>query len=196
MNNLTDKVKHKAAHSKEKSDLHGEVFTPIELINQMLDSIPKDFWYDKSKTWFDPSAGVGNMPSVIVERLMKTLSDQIEDANDRYKYIMENMIYMAEYQEESAKTIEEIFNPNGNIKLNLYFGDTLKMPTDFFDLSYEERFNKYPQNCIKPTEPTNEKKSNPWIDNLLAKVKGIKKRTESHEDWMSGILAKAKRLRK
>ncbi len=142
MSNLTDKVKVKATYSKEKSDEHGEVFTPVPLINQMLDSLPKDFWYDKNKTWLDPCAGKGNMPAVVVERLMKTLSAEIKDVDSRYKHIMENMIYMCEYQKESAETIEEIFNPNDDLKLNLYFGDTLKMPTDFFDLSYEERITK------------------------------------------------------
>ena len=133
----------------EKSKEHGEVFTPFQLIEQMCDAFPKDTWYDKNKTWLDPCAGRGQMPSVIVTRLMKTLS-QIENEEDRYKHIMEKMIYMGELQKESCRAIQEIFNPKGDLKLNLYCGDILTMPGDFFDLNYEERLIKYSNNCIQP----------------------------------------------
>ena len=148
---LKDKVKAKATHSKEKSDEHGEVFTPMWLIEQMCDALPKDLWTDENKTWLDPCSGKGNMPAVIVGRLMESLKDKIKDDRNRYRHIMKKMIYMCEFQEESCRTIEDIFNPNGDVKLNLYFGDTLKMPEDFFDLSYEDRRIKYPANCIEPT---------------------------------------------
>ena len=185
MNNLTDKVKSKTIHSKEKSDNFGEVFTPIHLIEQMLDALPKDFWLDETKTWFDPSAGSGQMPAVIVTRLMETLKPKIGDDRCRYAWIMERQIYMAEIQRESAETINEIFNPNGDVKLNLFVGDVLKMPEDFFDLSYEERFKKYPENCIEPT-PRNvtdseikvTDKKDPWMESILKLAKTIQKPTE------------------
>lgn len=178
MNNLTDKVKKETKHSKEKSDEHGEVFTPVELINQMCDSLPKDFWYDKNKTWFDPCAGKGNMPAVLVERLMETLSIEIGDVSKRYAHIMENMIYMCEFQRESAEMIKEIFNPNDNLKLNLYCGDTLTMPVDFFDISYEERFVKYPDNCIQPKEKLKVKQIDPWMENIMKLARTILNKTE------------------
>jgi len=149
MENLITKVKEKAIYSKEKAKEYGEVFTPFELIEQMCDSLPKGVWFDKNKTWFDPCCGCGNMSAVIVTRLMKNLT-QIGDESDRYKHIMEKMIYLAELQRESCQKIHEIFNPDGNLKLNLYCGDFLTMPEDFFDLRYESRFVKYPDNCIRP----------------------------------------------
>ena len=45
---------------------------------------------------------------------------------------MENMMYMAEYQQESADTIQAIFNPTGNLNLNLYVGDSLNIPEDYW----------------------------------------------------------------
>ena len=182
MINLTDRVKHKATHSKEKSDEHGEVFTPPGLINQMLDSLPKDFWYNKNKMWFDPCAGKGNMPAVVVERLMKTLSTKIEDVDSRYKHIMENMIYMCEYQKESCETIEEIFNPNDNLKLNLYFGDTLKIPEDFFDLPWEQRRTKYPDNCVEPIGGYKINKIDPWMINILKLASKIPKEIKKQDN--------------
>ena len=208
MIDLKDKVNKKAIHSSEKSDEHGEVFTPVELIEQMCDSLPKDFWLDENKTWLDPCSGKGNMPAVIVGRLMESLKDKIKDDRNRYRHIMERMIYMCEFQEESCRTIEDIFNPNGDVKLNLYFGDTLKMPEDFFDLSYEERRNKYSANCITPTpvvtdteiKVTEEKKIDPWMANILKMAKTVPKPIEEKRQApkvdMSKYLDIARRSRK
>jgi hypothetical protein len=55
------------------------------------------------------------------------------DVDKRYKHIMENQIYMSEFQQESCDFIKQVFNPNGDIKLNLHEGDTLTMPEDYFD---------------------------------------------------------------
>ena len=195
INKLKNKVKQQSIHSKDKSDEHGEVFTSENLINQMLDSLPKDSFKDKTKKWLDPCSGKGNFPVIILERLMIGLEDEIENEEEKYKYIMENMIYMCEYQKESAETINNIFNENNDIKLNLYYGDTLTMPEDFFNLSYEERFEKYPNNCIgnivkqeilkekiveeKPVFKQEIKKINnkdSWMENILNKAKEINKR--------------------
>jgi hypothetical protein len=120
-------------HDRAKSKKLGEVFTPPSLIKDMLRQLPKNVWKDSTKTWFDPCAGKGNFPAFIVHNLMHGLQAEFPNESTRYKHIMENMIYMAEYQEESAQAIRDTFNPNGDIKLNLYVGDTLAMPEDYFD---------------------------------------------------------------
>jgi hypothetical protein len=131
--NIENKIKNESQYSKDKSDKHGEVFTPNELINEMLDELPQEIWSDKTKTWFDPCAGKGNFPIQIIKRLMIGLEHEIEDEYERYKHIMENQIYMGEYQYESAEFIRQVFNPNNDIKINLYEGDTLNMPDNYFD---------------------------------------------------------------
>lgn len=148
MTNILKKINELSSYSKNKSDTHGEVFTPFPLIEQMCDAISKTVWLDSKHTFFDPCAGKGNMPAVIVTRLMTGLSEEIPNENERYKHIMEKQIYMAEFQRESALDIEKIFNPTGKLKLNLYVGDFLVMPEDFFDLSFQKRMKTYPQHCI------------------------------------------------
>jgi hypothetical protein len=64
---------------------------------------------------------------------MVGLENEIANEYDRYKHIMENQIYMSEFQVESAQFIKETFNPNGDIKINLYVGDTLTMPDNYFN---------------------------------------------------------------
>ena len=43
----------------------GEVLTPFELINEILDTLPKDVWSNKNLKWLDPSSGLGNFQLII-----------------------------------------------------------------------------------------------------------------------------------
>ena len=128
-----------SAYNKEKSDDFGEVFTPFELIEEMLDSIDPPVWSDKTKTFFDPCAGKGNFPICIVKRLFDGLADEIPDADERLRHIVENQLFMAEFQRESAEFLREHFTFGKDLKVNLYHGDTLKMPEDWFDRPWDER---------------------------------------------------------
>lgn len=107
----------------------GEVFTPMKLVNEMLDKLPKEVWTNKKLKWFDPAAGMGNFPIAVYLRLMKSLKDEISNDNERKKYIIENMLYMSELNKKNCFIIEQIFNIDKKYKLNLHNGDTLKMDT-------------------------------------------------------------------
>jgi type I restriction-modification system DNA methylase subunit len=138
---IESKIIAESTYSKEKSDKLGEVFTPPELINEMLDQIPVEIWSDSSKTFFDPCAGKGNFPIQIVKRLMIGLENEIVNPHERYKHIMENQMYMSEFQPESAQFIKNTFNPNGDIDLKLHIGDTLSMPKNYFEAGKTEPVN-------------------------------------------------------
>jgi len=148
LNKISNFILEHSTYSKEKSNKLGEVFTPPDLINEMLDQLPREVWEDKNKTWFDPCAGKGNFPIQILKRLFVHLQEHIPDEEERIRHIIENQLYMAEYQYDSAYFINRVFSFNGKYKVNLYWGDTLKMPDDFFDLTFEERKQKYPENCL------------------------------------------------
>ena len=146
--NIAKRIVAESLYSRERSDTLGEVFTPNELIYEMVCSIPESVWEDKTKTFFDPCAGKGNFPIYIVKKLFIHLQEYIIDEEERLKHIVENQLYMAEYQRESAEFIATAFTFGKDFKVNLYVGNTLEMPEDFFDLSWEERREKYPENCI------------------------------------------------
>ena len=149
-----DAIEATSVYSKDKSDKHAEVFTSFNRIKKEVGKIPRHYWLDPSKTYFDPSAGKGNYPIILVKALMKTLAKAIPDEADRLKHIIENQIFMGEFQDTSANFIAYHFQMDRGLKVNLYVGDTLKMPDDFFDLSYDERREKYPDNCVlEPVEP-------------------------------------------
>ena len=140
---LCDIITGASSYSKEKSDSFGEVFTPPELINEMLDKLPSDTWADKTKTFFDPCAGKGNFPIEVIKRLFKGLENQIPNEEKRLKHIVENQIFMAELQDDSADFIREHFQFGRGYKVNLYHGDSLNMPEDYFGESEKEEGHQF-----------------------------------------------------
>ena len=73
--------------------VRGEVFTPHELVDEMLDKLDPTLWVDKSKKWLDPACGSGNFLIAVKDRLMKGLKMAIPDPDAREKHILEEMIF-------------------------------------------------------------------------------------------------------
>jgi len=86
---------------EEKKKNFGEVFTPPELVNEILDKLPQEVWLDSSKKWLEPSCGDGNFLVEIKNRLMKSLDTAIPNESEREKHILENMLYGVELQEDN-----------------------------------------------------------------------------------------------
>jgi 16S rRNA G966 N2-methylase RsmD len=111
----------------------GEVFTPMKLVNEMLDKLPIEVWTNKKFKWLDPCCGMGNFPIAVYLRLMEGLKEKIVDNKKRKKHILENMLYMCELNKKNVLICNQIFNINNQYKLNIYEGDSLK-------LNYNEQF--------------------------------------------------------
>jgi len=120
---LNDCLKPKEVEKKD----NGEVFTPISMVNEMLDTLPKDVWSNKKLKWYDPANGLGNYPIVVYLRLMEGLKESIPDENERKKHILENMLYMAEMNKKNIIISKFIINVGNEYKLNLYHGDSLAL---------------------------------------------------------------------
>ena len=120
---INECLKPKEVEKKE----NGEVFTPIKLVNEMLDKLPKKVWKNKSLKWLDPCCGMGNFPITVYLRLMEGLKYEIKDAKERKKHILENMLYMSELNKKNVFVCKQIFDINNEYKLNIYQGDSLKV---------------------------------------------------------------------
>lgn len=107
----------------------GEVFTPMKLVNEMLDKLPEEVWTHEEYKWFDPATGMGNFPIAVYLRLFESLKDKIPNDKKRKRHIIENMLYMSELNKKNCYIVEQIFNIHKKYKLNLYNGDTLKLDT-------------------------------------------------------------------
>ena len=108
----------------------GEVFTPMSLVNEMLDKLPNEVWYDSTLKWYDPAVGMGNFTIAIYLRLMETLKEKIPDEKQRKKHIIENMLYMSELNKKNVMVCKQIFDINNEYSLNVWQGDSLEINTE------------------------------------------------------------------
>ncbi len=70
-----------------------EVFTPPELVNQMLNMLPSDLWGNQEAKFLDPVTKSGVFLREIAKRLNKGLGEQIPDQQTRINHIFKNQLY-------------------------------------------------------------------------------------------------------
>ncbi len=109
-----------------------EVFTPPQLVKQILDLLPGDLWRDKNARFLDPGCKSGVFLREIAKRLEEGLETQIPDRQKRMNHIFKNQLYGIAITELTAllsrrslycsktangkySVCEAFDNPNGNI---------------------------------------------------------------------------------
>lgn len=97
--------------------INGEVFTPPELINDMLNVLPDHVWSNCETRWFDPTCGVGNFMAVIYQRLMNNtcIKNTFPNCAIRSNHILTNMLFMCELNPENVTKCKTLFGNNANI---------------------------------------------------------------------------------
>jgi site-specific DNA-methyltransferase (adenine-specific) len=70
-----------------------EVFTPPELVNDILDLLPKELFKSKETTFLDPVTKSGVFLREIAKRLMNGLESEIPDQQTRINHIFKNQLY-------------------------------------------------------------------------------------------------------
>ncbi|MBC7259479.1 MAG: Eco57I restriction-modification methylase domain-containing protein [Chloroflexi bacterium] len=70
-----------------------EVFTPPNIVNQMLDLLPSELWRDPNATFLDPCCKSGVFLREIARRLDKGLEAQIPDRQERINHIMKHQLF-------------------------------------------------------------------------------------------------------
>tara|TARA_Y100000741_G_scaffold55523_1_gene38370 strand:+ start:5027 stop:6559 length:1533 start_codon:yes stop_codon:yes gene_type:complete len=123
-----------------RKEEYGEVFTPFDLIVEMLEKIPEDAWRNPKNKWLDPGSGIGNFSMVVFYKLDKGLRSW--EANDRKRrgHIIKNMIYMIEIGRENVVKCKKYFGKEANISNSDFIRDELKWKKEFeidkFDMIY------------------------------------------------------------
>ena len=70
-----------------------EVFTPPSVVNQMLDTLPKELWSDKKVTFLDPVSKSGVFLREITKRLIDGLESKIPNLEERIEHILCNQVF-------------------------------------------------------------------------------------------------------
>lgn len=103
----------------------GEVMTPLEMVKEMLNTLPKEVWSNPDLKWLDPCNGAGTFPYVVIYKLMNGLSEWEPDTEKRYKHIVENMIYTCELQSRNVFLWLCGVDPKNEYTTNSYWGSFL-----------------------------------------------------------------------
>jgi len=115
-------VTHLAPKDKEREKF-GEVFTPLELVDEMLSKLPQtgedNVWNKKNYKWLDPANGIGNFPikaflgqtegKYTYPGLLEGLSKEIPNDQVRCKYIIENMLFMIDINGKNNLIARKLF---------------------------------------------------------------------------------------
>ena len=128
-------------NKEQKKKQFGEVFTPPELVAEILDQLPPEVWTDPMKTWLDNSCGQGAFLVAVKNRLMDSLKHWEPDPIKREQHILNNQIYGVELQQDNWREcrINLGLTPDGN--------DGNIVNTDA--LAYDYSFQKNPQGGYK-----------------------------------------------
>lgn len=70
-----------------------EVFTPPDVVKQMLDLLPQELFQDKSTRFLDPVTKSGVFLREIAKRLISGLEDEIPDLQTRVDHIFQNQLF-------------------------------------------------------------------------------------------------------
>jgi hypothetical protein len=105
----------------KRKKILGEVMTPTDLIEQMLDTLPSSVWTNPSLKWLEPTCGSGHFMICIFKRLVKHF-----DAC----HIIQNMLYMIDINEENVAKCRSVFGEEANI----YCADILTYKEGLFDI--------------------------------------------------------------
>lgn len=70
-----------------------EVFTPPNVVNQMLDMLPQELFQSPDTTFLDPACKTGVFLREIAKRLNEGLKDQIPDLQQRIDHIFQKQLF-------------------------------------------------------------------------------------------------------
>lgn len=135
---IEEKIEQYLSVREEEKNKHGEVFTPMHMIEEMLDKLPNKVWSNPNLKWLDPASGIGNFFMVVYLKLMKGLEKWETNIKKRSKWIIKNMLYMIEINTENIKVCKNIFGSKANICCANFLEDSekcfKKFGTDKFDI--------------------------------------------------------------
>jgi hypothetical protein len=126
--------KHFIPTNEEKKE-NAEVPTPVKLVDEMLNTMPVDFWKTPQKV-FEPCCGKGNFVLGIFDRFYNGLEEIYPDEIERCRVIMTECIYFADLTTLNVFITTEIMKCHVqsycgldeiDFEFNTYTGDTLEL---------------------------------------------------------------------
>lgn len=153
-NKLRELIEKHFIPTNDEKKQNAEVPTPVKLVDEMLNTIPVEFWKKPQKV-FEPCCGKGNFVLGIFDRFYKGLEEMYPDEIERCRIIMTECIYYADLTALNVFITTEIMKCHVqsycgldelDFEFNNYTGDTL-------ELNIEDKWNIVGFNAIIGNPP-------------------------------------------
>jgi hypothetical protein len=105
---------------------NAEISTPHKLRQEMLDTIPLEFWTSPKRV-FEPCAGKGGFLIDIIDRFMIGLYLTFPDEKIRYKVIVEKCLYFSDINPTNIFICKLLIDPYNEYSLHWNEGNTLEL---------------------------------------------------------------------
>jgi hypothetical protein len=134
-NKLRKLIENHFIPSIEEKKKNAEISTPVELVDEMLNKIPFDFWNSPKKV-FEPCCGKGNFVLGIFDKFYEGLKEIIINEIERCKIIIRECIYYADISKLNIFITTELLKchiqrycglDEFDFDFNNYTGDTLEL---------------------------------------------------------------------
>ena len=135
---------------REQVATRGEVFTPLDLVKDMMSHLPSELWSNPDLKWLDPANGIGNFPVIIFTLLDDGLKTAIPDPMKRRKHIVESMLYMVELDDTNVMLSKKLLQKmcgTSDCKMNIIQADFLTV--DFESTKFDVIVGNPPYNKPK-----------------------------------------------
>jgi superfamily II DNA or RNA helicase len=190
LKNIMELVDSYLKPSNTEKRLLGEVFTPLYgkpgCVEDQLNLMDESFWKRKDVKILDPCAGVGNYSVVLVDKFMKGLVDEFPDPEERLKWILEEIIYINEYQSKNLFIYLQLFDPENKYNMNFNRGDYLKL--DIKETFGVDKFDLICMNSPYQENNSDNNRSKPLYNLFIEKAlkESDKVITINPSRWMTG----------
>ena len=141
----------------EERNSNAEVSTPYSLRQEMLNTLPLEFWASVKKV-FEPCCGKGGF---VIDIFNKFKASGLDD-----KTIIEECIYFADINPLNVFITTLLLDPEGKYQINSFLGDTLDMK---FEIEFDAVIGNPPYNANQ-TSQGNTPIYNKFVDVLIDKT--------------------------
>lgn len=105
-----------------------EVYTPLSLVNEILDKLPKEVWDDINLKWLNPAVKNGVFLGAIILRLVKNYTEKgiFNTEQEAYNHVVQNQIYGYALSSGALRTANKLIYGSAKYKGNIIYGNILE----------------------------------------------------------------------
>ena len=98
---IEEKIEQYLSVKEEEKNKHGEVFTPVKIIEEMLDKLPNKVWSNPELKWLEPASGIEELEQQRLEIELKMKEELLK------KQKAEEEIQRVKLEEEQKRLEDE-----------------------------------------------------------------------------------------